>query len=119
MDNLTHSLVGLALGEIVDRALPPAADPQRARTRHRLLLTTGALASDVPALERFATGLGFVFQKVPGKDFAQNPEDYSVEHSANLAVLDPQGRLAGVIRPPFNAQAIARDLQMLTEKSAP
>ena len=38
---------------------------------------------------------------------------------ASLAVLDPQGRLAGLVRPPFNAPAIARDLQKLTEKSAP
>ncbi|WP_312513376.1 metal-dependent hydrolase [Massilia sp.] len=57
MDNLTHSLVGLALGEIVDRALPPAVDPQRARTRHRLLLTTGALASNFPDLDLVLTPL--------------------------------------------------------------
>jgi len=71
------------------------------------------------SLERFATSLGFVFQKVPGKHFDENPEDYTVEHSASLAVLDPQGRLAGLVRPPFNAPAIARDLQKLTEKTAP
>jgi len=107
------------------RVLFISVDPERdSSTRlgeyvHAFHKDTLAATGDVPSLERFATGLGFVFQKVPGKDFAQNPEDYSVEHSANLAVLDPQGRLAGVIRPPFNAQAIARDLQMLTEKSAP
>jgi len=56
---------------------------------------------------------------VPGKHFDENPEDYTLEHSASLAVLDPEGRLAGLIRPPFQAQAIARDLQLLTEKSAP
>ena len=60
-----------------------------------------------------------MFQKVPGKHFDENPEDYTLEHSASLAVLDPDGKLAGLIRPPFNAQAIARDLQTLTEKTAP
>ena len=59
-----------------------------------------------------------MFQKVPGKHFDENPEDYTVEHSASLAVLDPQGRLAGLVRP-FNAPAIARDLHKLTEKTAP
>ncbi|HET6397173.1 MAG TPA: SCO family protein, partial [Pseudoxanthomonas sp.] len=29
-------------------------------------------------------------------------------------VLDPQGRLAGLIRPPFRPQAIAADLSRLT-----
>ena|SRR5690606_27810552 len=75
---------------------------------------TLAATADVPALEKFATSIGFVFMKVPGKTFEQNPEDYSVDHSANIAVLDPQGRLAGLIRPPFQPQAIAADLAALT-----
>ena len=57
MDNLTHSLVGLALGEIVDRAMPPAQDPQRARTRRRMLLVSGALASNFPDLDLVLTPL--------------------------------------------------------------
>ena len=100
-------------------------DPQRdSATRlgeyvHAFHKDTLAATADVPSLERFATSLGFVFQKVPGKQFDENPEDYTLEHSASLAVLDPDGKLAGLIRPPFNAQAIARDLQTLTEKTAP
>lgn len=57
MDNLTHTLVGLTLGELVDRALPAHPDPQRARTRHRLLLATGALASNFPDLDLVLTPL--------------------------------------------------------------
>jgi protein SCO1/2 len=86
---------------------------------HAFHKDTLAATADVPSLERFATALGFVFQKVPGKGFEENPQDYTLEHSASLAVLDPDGRLAGLIRPPFNPQAIARDLNLLTEKSAP
>jgi len=86
---------------------------------HAFHKDTLAATGDVPSLEKFATSLGFVFQKVEGADFASNPDDYTLEHSAALAVLDPEGRLAGLIRPPFNAQAIARDLQTLTETSAP
>ena len=59
-----------------------------------------------------------MFQKVPGKHFDENPEDYTVEHSASLAVLDPQAALPAWYAP-FNAPAIARDLQKLTEKTAP
>ena len=71
---------------------------------------TLAATADVPALEKFATSLGFVFMKAPGANFEHNPQDYSVDHSAHIAVLDPQGRLAGLIRPPLQPQAIAADL---------
>ena len=57
MDNLTHSLIGLALGELVDRALPTNPDPQRGRTRRRVLLATGALASNFPDLDLVLTPL--------------------------------------------------------------
>lgn len=57
MDNLTHTLVGLTLGELVDRALPASPDPQRARTRRRVLLATGALASNFPDLDLVLTPL--------------------------------------------------------------
>ena len=107
------------------RVLFVSVDPDRdsaarlGEYAHAFHKDTLAATGDIPSLEKFATALGFVFQKVPGPRFDQNPEDYSVEHSATLAVLDPEGRLAGIIRPPFNAPAIARDLQTLTEKSAP
>jgi len=57
MDNLTHSLVGLALGELVDRALPAPPDQAQGRTRRRVLLATGALASNFPDLDLVLTPL--------------------------------------------------------------
>ncbi|MGV8959295.1 MAG: SCO family protein [Stenotrophomonas sp.] len=102
-----------------------SVDPERdSPTRlgeyaHAFHKDTLAATADLPSLERFATSLGFVFQKVPGKHFDQNPDDYTLDHSSSIAVLDPDGKLAGLIRPPFNPQAIAADLQSLTEKSAP
>jgi inner membrane protein len=57
MDNLTHSLVGLALGELIDRAVPAHPDPDAARTRRRVLLATGALASNFPDLDLVLTPL--------------------------------------------------------------
>ncbi|PPU92583.1 SCO family protein [Xanthomonas albilineans] len=107
------------------RVLFVSVDPQRdtlarlgqyVRAFHK---DTLAATADMPELERFATALGFVFQKVPGTHFAQNPNDYSMDHSAAIAVLDPQGRQAGLIRPPFDAAAIAADLQALTKTTTP
>ena len=61
MDNLTHSLVGLALGELTHRLLPREADPAKAKVdttaRRRLLLTSAALASNFPDLDLVLTGL--------------------------------------------------------------
>jgi len=106
------------------RVLFVSVDPQRdppARLGeyvHAFHKDTLAATADIPALERFATALGLVFQKVPGKGYAHNPNDYSMDHSASIVVLDPQGRLAGLIRPPLDPQAIAADLQQLTEVTA-
>lgn len=107
------------------RVLLVSVDPERdtpaklGEYAHAFHRDTLAATADVPTLEKFATALGFVFQKAKGKHFDENPNDYTMDHSASVAVLDPDGRLAGLIRPPFNAQAIAADLTLLTEKSAP
>ena len=107
------------------RVLFVSVDPERdtpARLGeyvHAFHKDTLAATADVPSLELFTTALGLVFQKAPGKNFKANPNDYSMDHSASIAVLDPEGRLAGLMRPPFKPQAIAVDLKQLTEKSAP
>lgn len=106
------------------RVLFVSVDPERdTPTRigeyaHAFHPDTLAATADVPALEQFAKSLGFVFMKVPGQGFAENPKDYSMDHSSAIAVLDPQGRLTGLIRPPFKPQAIAADMQTLTEAAA-
>ena len=98
------------------RVLFVSVDPERdtpgktGEYAHAFHPDTLATTADVPALEKFATSLGFVFMKAPGANFEHNPQDYSVDHSAHIAVLDPQGRLAGLIRPPLQPQAIAADL---------
>jgi inner membrane protein len=57
MDNITHSVVGLGVGELIQRSLPPEADPARQKTRHRLLLTACAVASNFPDLDLLYTRL--------------------------------------------------------------
>lgn len=57
MDNITHSVVGLGVGELIQRSLPPEAVPARHTTRHRLLLTACALASNFPDLDLVFTRL--------------------------------------------------------------
>jgi inner membrane protein len=56
MDNITHTVVGLGVGELLERSLPPEADAALARTRRRLLLISCALASNFPDLDLFLSG---------------------------------------------------------------
>ncbi|TBR10243.1 MAG: SCO family protein [Lysobacter sp.] len=75
-----------------------------------------AATADVPTLERFARSLSLVFAKMPPAD-GMPADAYSVDHSATLVALDPQGRMAGIVQPPFDAAAIARDMLALTRAS--
>lgn len=55
MDNITHSVVGLGVGALIDRSLPPEPDSARERTRQRMLLAIGCLASNFPDLDLVTT----------------------------------------------------------------
>lgn len=102
------------------RVLFVSVDPERdTPTRigeyaHAFHADTLAATADVPALENFAKSLMFVFQKVPGANYSKNTEDYTMDHSANIAVLGPDGKMAGFIKPPFKPRAIAEDMAALT-----
>ena len=57
MDNLTHSIIGFGVGELVHRSIKREADDISQRVRHRLLLASCALASNFPDLDLFLTRL--------------------------------------------------------------
>ena len=57
MDNITHSVVGLGIGALIDRSVPPEADDDDQRVRTRMLLTIGWLASNFPDLDLVLTRL--------------------------------------------------------------
>jgi protein SCO1/2 len=84
---------------------------------HAFHRDTLAATADVPALETFARSLSMVFAKVPPPEGIP-ADQYSVDHSASMAVLDPQGRMAGIIQPPLDPLAIAADMTLLTQASA-
>jgi len=102
------------------RVLFVSVDPQR-DTPERLQAYASAFhadtltaTADVETLEKFAASLGLVFMQVPGRGFAENPDDYSMDHSATIAVLNPEVQWAGVMRPPFDPNLIARDFLNLS-----
>lgn len=68
---------------------------------------TGARES----LDRFCASLGIAYVKIPGASDA----DYTVDHSAALVLLDPQGRVAGYFPPPLKADTLAADLSRIVD----
>ena len=53
-----------------------------------------------------ATQLNATFGRVPGRE----PETYTVDHSISIAVVDPEGRYAGIIKAPHQARKISQIL---------
>ena len=105
------------------RVLFVSVDPQRdtaesaGRYAHHFHPDTLAATGEIPALEAFATSLGMVFMTVPPPEGAP-ADQYSVDHSSTLVILDPQGRMAGLLRPPLQPDAIAADLAALSGDDA-
>jgi protein SCO1/2 len=53
--------------------------------------------------------LGLVYARIPDESGG-----YSVDHSASAVIIDPQGRRAGLFRPPFEPDSISTDIIALT-----
>ncbi|OHE85405.1 MAG: hypothetical protein A2579_07930 [Lysobacterales bacterium RIFOXYD1_FULL_69_11] len=106
------------------RVLLVSVDPERdtpdrlGEYAHAFHKDTLAATADIPALEDFAKSISMVFAKVPAEE-GMPADQYSVDHSASMAVLDPQGRMSGLIQPPLDPAAIARDMAALTEAATP
>jgi protein SCO1/2 len=85
--------------------------------------TLAATQPDLAQLEAFTSSLSMVFRKVP------MGESYTMDHSSSMVLLDPQVRVAGVIRPKlppadaassvahFDVDALLRDIAALTERA--
>lgn len=113
------------------RVLFVSADPDRDTPKitgdyaHAFNNDSLAATAPVPELEAFARSMSLVFMKVPNESRPDESrpghngraDDYSIDHSASMVVLDPHARMAGVIVPPFDPKAIAEDLIALTKAS--
>lgn len=63
-------------------------------------------------LDKLARAMSFVYTKVPGA----TPETYTMDHSAALMLINPQGQLAGFFTAPHRHQALVADLTNLLQK---
>lgn len=120
----TLATLGQAQKQLAD--LPPAQQPrvlfvsvdyerdlpaQIGAYAHHFSPDALAGTGDKAQLDAFAQALGMLYMKTPLAD-----GDYTIDHSPTIAVLDPQARIAGLIRPPLDAAKIAADLRILATR---
>lgn len=65
-------------------------------------------------VDSLAAGLGLAYAIVGDA----GSEDYTVDHSAALVLLNPQGRIAAYFSPPHQIPALAADLRLMIEQDA-
>jgi len=69
---------------------------------------TGATGPNTE-LDKLARAMSFVYAKVPG----ESAETYTMDHSAALMLINPQGQLAGFLTAPHRREALTADLTTL------
>jgi protein SCO1 len=78
---------------------------------------TGVTAPDQRTIESLARKLGVAVAIRPGAAGASAPgadrESYTVDHSAEIFVIDPRGKLAAVLTGPFTADGLSADFQRI------
>ena len=87
-------------------SVDPARDTPEALARYVAAFSADfiGVTGDVAAIEAFAKSLHAGFKIAPTEDSALG---YLVDHSSQVAVIDPNGRHFGFIRSPLDAQQVA------------
>ena len=62
-------------------------------------------------LTRLTRALGLIYTRTTAAN-----GNIEVDHSGSAVIIDPQGRLIGLFRPPFTASALTADLATLAAK---
>lgn len=70
--------------------------------------TARGVTADHAALQPFTRSLGMVYMQSPLEEGG-----YTVDHSASVAIINPEGLQVGLVRPPLDAAKIAADLRAL------
>ncbi|MCG6117109.1 MAG: SCO family protein [Aquimonas sp.] len=112
-----------AMGELAEIDLPQivfvSVDPERDSPRlagdyaQYFEPTARGVSGDHDALMPFTRSLGMVYMQTE-----LDEGGYTVDHSASVAIIDPEGRQIGLVRPPLDPQRIASDLRALAEYRA-
>lgn len=73
---------------------------------------TGA-TGEKSQLDSLTRSLGIIYQMVDNKE---NPDNYLVDHSASILLINPKGEFAAVLSPPHEASIMAADFRALKSR---
>lgn len=106
---------GRALSMVFVSVDPERDTPQQLQTYVRYFSPelTGATGPD-EELERLCASLGIAYVKVPGAAAG----DYTMDHTAALVLINPEGRVAGYFQAPHKLDALAADLARVIPQSS-
>jgi len=93
-------------------SVDPERDTAKALAEYAAFFHQDTLTATAPepALGDFVQSIAMVYAKKPLEN-----GDYTMDHSASIVVLNPQGNEVGIIRPPFAPEKIAADLLALSK----
>lgn len=63
-------------------------------------------------LDRLAQEMSVIAAKSLPKD-PEHPQDYNVDHSGSVLIVNPRGQLVGVFSPPLEPTAVAHDMSIV------
>jgi protein SCO1/2 len=101
------------LPQIVFITLDPRRDTQKtlANYVHAFNPTFKGVTGPFIAIQQLSKQMGVVY--IQAKQ--ENEDDYQIDHSGTLYLINPAGQLIAVFSPPHDKEAIARDYKSLTQ----
>jgi protein SCO1/2 len=96
-------------------SVDPARDDPATLGQYAAYFSPNIIAATAPEerLQPMTRSLGIVYMQSP-----LDGGGYTIDHSAQVVVIDPKGRLVGMFRPPLDPQRMAADLRRLAEAGA-
>jgi protein SCO1/2 len=75
----------------------------------------GAITGDLAQITTLSTELHTYFKKAPltKADGTVDTEHYLVDHSANIAIINPEGKYQGYLKAPFTVEQLINDYEVL------
>jgi protein SCO1/2 len=103
-----------ALPEVVLISVDPERDTPEALERYVEYFGQGVkgVTGSLEELRALTAALGIHFEKTPAGN--GSADDYQVNHSAAVLVIDSQARLAAIFSAPHSIEAFVNDLPLLT-----
>lgn len=71
----------------------------------------GASGDDEDSVKSIAKEMGIAYAKIDARD-VQRPEDYTIEHTGTVMLVNPRGQLTAFFTSPLKAQFLAEDYKL-------